>query len=110
MNTITRLVPWFGADAMIGQHVAAELDGCKWIGIPFGGGMGILTHVNAGTIVVSDIHRHVVNLARVVADEELRPRLIHWLKLQPISPTRSRRFFKAINARLSLPTNPESRN
>lgn len=65
----TALVPWFGSNRMLGHTVGEELRGCKWIGIPFAGGMCELAHVKAPTIVVNDLHRHVMNLASVIACE-----------------------------------------
>lgn len=53
---------------MLAPVVGQELRGCKWVGIPFAGGMCELGHIKASTIVVSDLHRHVINLARVVAE------------------------------------------
>ncbi len=32
------LVPWFGCARLIAPQVGAELRGCRWVGIPFGGG------------------------------------------------------------------------
>lgn len=64
--TTTAIAPWFGSNRMLGPEVAKLLRGCKWIGIPFGGGMSEVAHIKASTIVVSDLHRHVINLCRVV--------------------------------------------
>src|SRR5687767_7607129 len=64
----TALAPWFGSARMIAPLIAKELRGCKWVGVPFAGGMSELAHIKASTIVVSDLHRHVINLARVVAE------------------------------------------
>lgn len=66
--TTTALAPWFGSNRMLSPLVARELRGCKWVGVPFAGGMSELAHIKASTIVVSDLHRHVINLARVVAE------------------------------------------
>lgn len=62
------------------------LAGCKWIGIPFAGGMPELLHMKASTIVVNDLHRHVINAARVVADEELSKKMIEQLNGLPFHP------------------------
>ena len=66
--TTTALAPWFGSNRMLAPLVGEALRGCKWVGVPFAGGMSELSHIKASTIVVSDLHRHVINLARVVAD------------------------------------------
>lgn len=71
---VTALAPWFGSNRMLGKFVGEELRGCKWVGVPFAGGMSELVHVKASTIVVSDLHRHVINLANVVATQGARLR------------------------------------
>lgn len=82
----TALAPWFGSNRMLAKHVAEELAGCRWVGVPFAGGMCELAHITAPSIVVSDLHRHVINLALVVQSDELRPRLIDWLTRLPFHP------------------------
>jgi len=85
-SDITALAPWFGAARLISRHVGDELAGCRWVGVPFAGGMTELLYIDAPTIVVSDIHRHVINLARCVQDERLRPDLIRRLARLPFHP------------------------
>lgn len=65
---IGALQPWFGSSRIIAPHVGAALRGCKWVGVPFAGGMCELAHIDARTIVVSDLHRHVINLAKCIAN------------------------------------------
>ena len=57
--------------ARIAKHVGEELEGCAWVGIPFAGGMCELIHIDAGSILVNDKHRWIVNLARVIQDPTL---------------------------------------
>lgn len=64
---INALASWYGSNRMLSRHVGEELSGCSWVGVPFSGGMSELQHITARTILVSDLHRHVINLARVVA-------------------------------------------
>lgn len=52
---------------MLSRHVGEELNGCSWVGVPFSGGMSELQHITARTILVSDLHRHVINLAIEIA-------------------------------------------
>lgn len=66
----TALAPWFGSNRMLAAEVGKQLTGCKWVGVPFAGGMSELAHIKASTIVVSDVHRHVINLARCVAEQK----------------------------------------
>jgi DNA adenine methylase len=65
----TSLVPWFGTNRMTAMNVGDELRGLEWLGIPFAGGMSELAHVSCRSIVVNDIHRHLINLATVVAEK-----------------------------------------
>lgn len=64
---ITALASWFGSNRMLAPLVGKELEGCRWVGIPFAGGMSELAHIKASTIVVSDLHRHVMNLACILS-------------------------------------------
>src|SRR3989442_1336237 len=85
-RTINALAPWFGANRLLGEHVGHHLRGCEWVGIPFCGGMSELAHIDARTVLVSDLHRHVLNLARVVADEALCSQLRTRLDATPFHP------------------------
>ncbi len=66
--TTKAIASWFGSNRMLAPMVGEALRGCKWVGVPFAGGMSELAYIKASTIVVSDLHRHVINLARVVAE------------------------------------------
>ena len=80
---VKALAPWFGADRTIASEIGKLLSGCKWVGVPFGGGMSALAHIDAPSIVVSDIHRYVINLARVVACPLTLPHLARRLRNTP---------------------------
>lgn len=60
---------WFGSNRMLAENVGRLLKGCSWVGVPFAGGMCELAHIDANVTLVSDLHRHVINLASVIADE-----------------------------------------
>ncbi len=83
---ITTLAPWYGGNRMMAHHVGAALDGCSWVGIVFAGGMPEVPHIRARTLLVNDLHRHVINLARVVADDGLRPLLVRHLARRAFHP------------------------
>lgn len=51
---------------MQAKEPGKELRGCEWVGIPFAGGMCEVPYIDARTIVVNDLHRHVMNLAGVI--------------------------------------------
>lgn len=82
--TTTALMPWFGSNRMLAPLVGKELRGCTWVGIPFCGGMAEVAHIKARTIVVSDLHRHVINLASIVKDG--RDDLVGHLNALPFHP------------------------
>jgi DNA adenine methylase len=83
---IGALAPWYGGNRMMAPHVGRALAGCKWVGVPFAGGMAELVHVKARTILVNDKHRHVINLARVVASDALRTTLVRRLRRKAFHP------------------------
>lgn len=67
---ITRLVPWFGANAANDDVPAKLLAGCKWVFVPFAGSMCEVKHFPASVqIMVSDLHDELMTLAGVIADE-----------------------------------------
>lgn len=84
--TIGALAGWYGGARTIAPHVGAALAGCSWVGVPFAGGMSELAEIKATSLLVSDKHRHIINLARIVADKSLREKLIHDLRIMPVHP------------------------
>jgi DNA adenine methylase len=72
----TALAPWFGSSRMIAKDIGKLLDGCEWVGIPFAGGMSEVPHITARGLLVNDLHRDIINLARVTVDRELRRQLM----------------------------------
>jgi len=76
---ITALAPWYGSNRILAKYAGRLLQCCKWVGLPFAGGMCELAHMNARTMLVSDLHRHVINLAMVVADQKKKAELIDHL-------------------------------
>ena len=79
LPAVTTLAAWFGSDRMIAEHIGDLLKGCSWIGIPFAGGMSALLHLEARTMAVNDLHRHVMNVGLVVADQEMKDELVRRL-------------------------------
>src|ERR1700723_2607718 len=82
----TALAPWFGSNRTCAENVGAALKGCTHVVVPFGGGMCELMHIEASTINVSDVHRHIINLANVVKIPTQRERLIVELNKEPVHP------------------------
>lgn len=83
---VTALAPWFGSNRMLAAHVGDKLAGCSWVGVPFGGGLSELLHIKAPTIVVSDLHRHIINLAQVVQSNAMRTILLAKLEWTAFHP------------------------
>jgi DNA adenine methylase len=83
---ITTLVPWFGSNRTLAENVGRALQGYPWVGVPFAGGMCELRQLDARTILVGDLHAHVLNLAAVVADDGLNGMLRTRLAALPFHP------------------------
>jgi DNA adenine methylase len=80
------LAPYYGSNRKNAATIGELLAGCRWVGIPFAGGMCEVPHIKASAVVVNDIHRHVINLARIVADEFLGPKLYRRLRRKIFHP------------------------
>lgn len=86
----TAIANWYGSNRMLADRVGAELEGCAWVGVPYAGGMCELMYISARTIGANDLHRHLINMARVWADpakgwafyRQLRRRVFHPDELQ----------------------------
>jgi DNA adenine methylase len=55
---------YFGSDSEVAKPIAAMLDHCKHVTIPFCGGMSILPHLKARAIIANDFHNQVINFYR----------------------------------------------
>lgn len=55
---------YFGSDSEVAPQLAAMLDGCKHVTIPFCGGLSILPHLKARAIVANDLHAHAIEFYR----------------------------------------------
>lgn len=73
---ITALAPWFGGCRSIADRIGTELGDLAWCAVPFAGGMPELPWISTRAGIACDRHRHLINLARVVADDALLCRLI----------------------------------
>lgn len=80
----TRLIPYYGGAASVAQHVGRQLAGARYVVCPFAGGMSELLHLlDANTLIVGDLNRHVINLANVVKYDRLRAALVRDLRRVP---------------------------
>lgn len=63
---INSLAPWFGSNRMLRQAAGAQLGKLAWCGVPFCGGCPELPFIQSRSGLCADLHRHIINLARVV--------------------------------------------
>lgn len=71
-----RFVQWFGSATGVASEVGKMLAGCKMVYIPFCGGCSEVPWIDAKQILCNDLHRHLINLCMMVADDRSR----EWLK------------------------------
>jgi DNA adenine methylase len=86
MGKSNRLLPWFGSNSENAQYAGSLLDGCRWVGIPFAGGMSEVPWITAKQILVNDLHAHVVNLCCVISNEDQRKWLCETADAMPYHP------------------------
>ncbi|GMU38257.1 MAG: hypothetical protein AMXMBFR22_24480 [Phycisphaerae bacterium] len=77
---ISTLAQWYGGNRMLAASVGKALGRLRWCGVPFAGGCAEIPHINTAAGVANDLHRHVINLARVVRDSVLVERLVDRLE------------------------------
>lgn len=80
---ISAIAPWFGSNRNLAAKVGEQLAGCAWVGVPFAGGMCELPRIKARSILVGDLHAHVLNLAKVVGVPRLNVELREMLTAIP---------------------------
>ena len=73
---IKALAPWFGGNRIQADIVGRELGRLGWCGVFFCGGLPELPGIRTQAGVCTDLHRHVINLARVVSDGRLLARML----------------------------------
>lgn len=91
-SEITALAGWFGSNRLLAPTVGQELGRLKWCGVPFAGSMAEVPHIQASSILVNDLHRHVINLARVISIPSGRMALCQRLKRLPFHPDTLARY------------------
>jgi DNA adenine methylase len=72
---ITAIAPWFGSNRIAPERVGREIGKVAWCGIAAMGGGPELPHIKTRGGVANDLHRQIINLARVIADPELKAQL-----------------------------------
>lgn len=73
---IKAIAPWFGGKRTMAPRIVKELGGHSAYWEPFCGGLSVLLNKpESSHETVNDMHGDLINLARVLADEEQAPRL-----------------------------------
>ena len=83
---ISCVASWYGSCRMGAHHVGDALKGCEHVTIAAGGSMSEIPYIDARTLVVNDIHRHVINLCMVIASPTRKDELIRILLDVPFHP------------------------
>lgn len=73
---INALAGWFGNNRTHADTVGIELGPLKWCGVPFAGGCPELPRIRTKAGLASDLHRHIINIARVVRDPVLKAAMV----------------------------------
>lgn len=73
---ISALAPWFGGCRQHAEAIAEHLGDLAWCGVLFAGGMPELPYIRTKAGLAIDKHRHIINLARVVAEPRLLVKMI----------------------------------
>lgn len=84
---IKAIAPWFGSNRMGAEHVGKALESCEWVGIPCCASLSEVPYITARTILCSDLHQHVVNLAMVIAEPDKKNELVGILESTPFHPS-----------------------
>lgn len=85
-STIKAVAGWFGGNRTLAARVGDELGRLDWCGVPFCGGCPELPSIRCRSGLASDLHRHVINLCRVIRDEHLHARLVERLEPMLLHP------------------------
>lgn len=72
---IGAIAPWFGSNRMLAPTVAQEVGKVDWCGVPFAGGMSEVLAIRSREFLVNDLHRDIINLAKVLRVQELAEQL-----------------------------------
>ena len=67
---------YFGSDSEVAGELAAMLDHCRHVTIPFVGGASILPHLKARAIVGNDKNRQAINFFRQMSDDQNKHEVI----------------------------------
>lgn len=83
---IKAVAGWYGGNRTLAARVGDELGQLDWCGVPFCGGCPELPLIRCRGGVASDLHRHVVNLCRVIADDATAAQLVDLVRSRLFHP------------------------
>lgn len=63
---VAAVAQWHGSCRASCERIGAKLGDLVWCGVPFAGGMPELPYIRARTGIANDLHRHLINLAKVI--------------------------------------------
>jgi len=63
---VAAVAQWHGSCRASCERIGRALGDLVWCGVPFAGGMPELPYIRARTGIANDLHRHLINLARVI--------------------------------------------
>lgn len=74
---VAAVAQWHGSCRASCERIGKKLGDLVWCGVPFAGGMPELPYIRTRTGIANDLHRHLINLARVIRErpEDLVERL-----------------------------------
>lgn len=85
---VNAVAPWFGSARRQAEQIGEATRGCSWVGVPFAGSMceiPAILSAGANAISLNDLHRHLINMARVMADPILGASMQRRLRRQPFA-------------------------
>lgn len=74
-SVVTSLVSQYGSNRSLAPEVGRLSRGCTTAKVVFAGGMCEVRYLQVRTLIINDLHRHVINLARVTRVASLRRQL-----------------------------------
>jgi DNA adenine methylase len=83
---ITAVMPWYGGNRSLAATVGQQLGRLGWVGVPFAGGMPELLHIQTRAGVANDLHRHLINLARVIGNDSATLRMFELVDVRLYHP------------------------
>lgn len=101
--SIGALAPWYGSNRIAPEAVGIALGRLDWCGVPFAGGCCEIPWIRTRAGVGNDLHRHLINLARVAADQDLAEQVAHRVSGMLFHPDELRMAQRRCSARETPP-------